>query len=291
MVLELVEPREFSADEQEFVLTLGRQCAQALERARLYAEAQKHNAELEQNVRKRTQDLENSQAQLRDLSARMAALREEERARLSREIHDELGGSLTAMKINATQIRRAYPGDATLQTQTKNLLEVIDDTIQKVRQIATDLRPSILDDFGLLAALEWQLQEFQRRSEIECQLLPTTQEVVVDRDSAIAIFRIFQETLTNVARHAQATRVVVSLEQVANHLLLSVQDNGRGISTKELVQSKSLGLAGMRERVHLMSGQLNIQGKPGQGTTVLVKIPLPPPNGEQKSDLPRADVV
>lgn len=284
MVLELAEPREFKEDEQEFLLTLGRQCAQALERARLYVEARKHNAELEQNVRKRTAELENSQIQLRNLSARMTAMREEERARLSREIHDELGGSLTAMKITATQIRRGYPDDETLQTQSKNLLELIDDTIQKVRQIATDLRPSILDDFGLLAALEWQLQEFQRRSEIECQLLPSTKEVVVDRDSATAIFRIFQETLTNVARHAQATRVVVSLEQAANYLLLSVQDNGRGISTKELVQSKSLGLAGMRERVHLLSGQLNIQGKPGQGTIVQVKIPLPAQNGAGAAD-------
>jgi signal transduction histidine kinase len=140
--------------------------------------------------------------------------------------------------------------------------------------LATELRPGILDDFGLLAAIEWQAQEFEKRSGIECVLTAETDHIDLEGDRATAVFRIFQETLTNVARHAQATRVDVRLTEMAGCLLLQVHDNGRGISAHEADGRGSLGLLGMRERVHLLAGVLEIQGEAGRGTRVLVKIPL-----------------
>jgi signal transduction histidine kinase len=151
---------------------------------------------------------------------------------------------------------------------------LIDSTVQTIRRIATDLRPGILDDFGLMAAIEWQLQEFQTRAGIECRLSSKVGHLNLDPETSTALFRVFQETLTNVARHANATQVEVLLEEQPNALLLQVRDNGRGISERETFGTKSLGLLGIRERVRLLSGELSIQGNPGKGTTVQVRIPL-----------------
>jgi len=161
-----------------------------------------------------------------------------------------------------------------LLKKTKAMSQLIDTTIGTVRRIAMDLRPAILDDLGLPAAIEWQLQEFQTRVGIQCQLITNIDEIALDPDRLTAIFRVFQETLTNVARHANATQVEVNLEKNTDTLRLQIRDNGRGISEQEIFGTRSLGLLGMRERVYLLSGSLEIQGKPGQGTTVLVQIPL-----------------
>jgi signal transduction histidine kinase len=238
-------------------------------------------------LRAETLERKRAEAELRELSARLHSLREEERAYLSREIHDELGGLLTASKMDVIRLRREYPENAEFQSRIQGLLELIDATVQAVRRIATDLRPSLLDDFGLLAALEWQLKEFEQRMGITCHLVTQITEIELNRDCAIALFRVFQESLTNVARHAQATRVEVSVDEQADHLVLRVQDNGRGVSPNDLVNVKSLGLAGMRERVRSLAGELDIQGTPGQGTLVLVKIPLEK-NRPALTDLPRA---
>ena len=146
-----------------------------------------------------------------------------------------------------------------------------------VRRMASDLRPGILDDFGLAAAIEWQLQEFCTRAGLEFDYQSNTGELNLDPASSTAVFRLVQETLTNVARHAQATRVTARLESGADELVLEVCDNGRGISTGEIGNSKSLGLVGMRERVQQLNGQLRIFGEPGQGTTVLIRVPLAQP--------------
>ena len=158
------------------------------------------------------------------------------------------------------------------------MASLIDSTVQMVRRIASDLRPGILDDFGLAAAIEWQLQEFSNRAGLEYEYHANTDELNLDPASSIALFRLFQETLTNVARHAQATRVAARLEAGASELVLEVRDNGRGISTGEIGNSKSLGLLGMRERVQQLQGQLSITGAPGQGTTVLICVPLTAPH-------------
>lgn len=216
--------------------------------------------------------LHNSREQLRRLSARLQAVREEERTRMAREIHDQLGGAMTGLKMDVAALRRNL--QAALLEKTSAISELIDGTIQTVRRIATELRPAILDDFGLLAAIEWQLQEFQTRANIRCNLSAEADDIPLDPESSTAVFRVFQETLTNVARHANATEVEVRIEEQAGHLILRVHDNGRGISEAEISGSKSLGLVGMQERIHLLSGELDIRGAPGQGTTILVKIPL-----------------
>jgi signal transduction histidine kinase len=151
---------------------------------------------------------------------------------------------------------------------------LIDSTVQTVRRIASDLRPGILDDFGLAAAIEWQLQEFCTRAGLDYDYESNTDELNLDPASSTAVFRLFQETLTNVARHAQATRVTARLEVNDGELVLQVRDNGRGISSGEIGNSKSLGLLGMHERVQQLNGHLNIAGTPGQGTTVLIRVPL-----------------
>ena len=287
--------------------------ALAVDNVQLYQEAQALNATLEERVLKRTAELraanakleaeiderertedqlERSRELLRRLSARLQAGREEERTRMAREIHDELGGALTGLKMDIARLRKGigkHDREALLEI-TGAMSALVDTTIQTVRRIATELRPGILDDFGLAAAIEWQLQEFQTRAGIECRLLSNAGEMSLDPASSTAVFRVFQETLTNVARHAQASRVEVNLEECADYLLLQVRDNGRGINTDELSGIKSLGLVGMRERIHLLSGELDIQGAPGEGTTVLVKVPLRKPlSGEQGS--PRIEPV
>ena len=152
--------------------------------------------------------------------------------------------------------------------------KLIDATIQTVRRIATDLRPGILDDLGLVAAIEWQAQDFQKRTGIKCKLAPGVEDLELDPDRSTAAFRIFQETLTNVARHSLATEVDVSLSHCADSVVLEIKDNGKGIKEAEISGSRSLGLLGMRERAHLLGGELKVSGTPGEGTTVIVRIPL-----------------
>jgi signal transduction histidine kinase len=225
------------------------------------------------------EELRNSREQLRQLSGYLQAAREEERSRISREIHDQFGGALTALKMDIRQIQRGLKdpseeAQAKLQTRLDSMADLIDSTAKTIRRIAADLRPSVLDDLGLEAAIEWQLQEFQKRSGIHCDLILEVNDLTIDTDGSTALFRVFQETLTNVARHAQATHIEVSLAEEGGFVTLRVSDNGRGISPKELIGSHSLGLVGMRERVGLLAGDLNIQGKPGEGTTILARIPL-----------------
>jgi PAS domain S-box-containing protein len=227
--------------------------------------------------RKKIEDaLRQSHEQLRRLSLRLEQVREEERRRIAREIHDELGGTLTGLKMDVAQLRRLgsgleAPGLAKLETFSQN----IDQAIQTVRRIATDLRPAVLDDFGLLAAMEWQLGEFQQRAGIETQWASNASEAALDGDAAVAVFRVFQESLTNIGRHAAATRVDVRVKVSREALAFEVIDNGRGITPQELRSAKSLGLAGMRERLRLLGGELQLRGQPGQGTTVAVRVPLP----------------
>jgi signal transduction histidine kinase len=152
--------------------------------------------------------------------------------------------------------------------------ELVDDTIHTVRKIATDLRPGVLDDLGLVAAIEWQAHDFQKRTGITCRFTPGVEDVDLDRDRSTASFRIFQETLTNVARHSGASEVAVTLSHGEDAVALEIKDNGKGISEADISGSRSLGLLGMRERAHLLGGEINISGSPGEGTTVTVRIPL-----------------
>jgi PAS domain S-box-containing protein len=240
------------------------------------------NAKLEARVAERTaalqasnHALEQSQDELRRLSVYLQRVREEERTRIAREIHDELGQQLTGLKMDVAKLQRMANGlDPSAVQRLEDYSQALDLAVQTVRRIASELRPSILDHFGLLAALEWQLDEFKRRSAIATRWTSQAAEVVVPPDHATSVFRVFQESLTNIARHAQATEVDVQVETSSDQLVVQVSDNGRGITPQEILGAQSLGLAGMRERIGLLGGFLDIQGAPGQGTRVLVRVPL-----------------
>jgi len=288
--------RHYSQADLAFAEELGRRAGLAVDNARLYDQTQQLNAELEQRINERTAQLrasnaqlknevaerqqaqrrlEESQTQLRQLSAHLQAAREEERTRIAREIHDELGQALTALKMDLSGLQRSLDRQTpVIQEKLMSMSQVIDTTVQSVRRIATELRPGMLDDLGLAAAIEWQLSEFQSRTGIECKLTSNLEESALGAEARTALFRIFQETLTNVARHANATSVLAKLEEGPDYVTLQVQDNGRGITESDITRSRSFGLLGIRERVHLLNGELSIHGVPGQGTTIIVRLSL-----------------
>ena len=225
--------------------------------------------------RKRAEEeLQRSFKQLRELAARLQSVREEERARVAREIHDELGQALTAIKIDLASLMRALRTDQEEESEkAESILKLVDQTILCVRRIATELRPGILDDLGLVAAVEWAAEEFEARTGTKCRLDLPQDDIVIDQERTTAIFRIFQETLTNVTRHAEATEVDVRLGREDGHIVLEVRDNGRGIGQEQLSTGRSLGILGMRERALLLGGELIISGTPGKGTIVRLRIP------------------
>jgi len=237
----------------------------------VFIELYAKNAELERTGER----LRESEENLRALSARMRSVREDEQIRIAREIHDELGQALTGLKMDLTWLGGRLPADQKpLLKKIKSMFRLIDETIRSVRKIASGLRPDLLDEVGLAAAIGWQARDFQLRTGIRCNVNLPPDSDGLDQERSTAVFRIFQEVLTNVARHANATRVDVFMRQDADTLTLEVQDNGRGISAAEMRGSKSLGLLGMRERVLLFSGKLDINGSRGRGTQVTVSLPL-----------------
>jgi signal transduction histidine kinase len=242
------------------------------------------------------QELRDSRAQLRALAAHLQSVREEERKLIAREIHDQLGQSLTGFKMDLAWIRRRLQPD-TGEVERQPLLDKIgemgalmDGAADLVRKICTELRPQILDDLGLLPAVEWQAREFQKRTGIACALNLEVDALAMDPERCTALFRIFQEILTNVARHSGAGRVEVLLCRTNEDVFLEVRDNGRGIATRDLAGDKALGILGMRERALPFGGEVAITGAKGEGTTVTVKIPLVQPQaaaGTRKSAGPR----
>ena len=219
-------------------------------------------------------ELEISRGRLRDLSMHLQTVREKERTRIARELHDELGQLLTALNTGVSLLQRKIPPDqGHLLERTQSMKELIDMTMQTVKRIYMDLRPGMLDHLGLPVAVEWQCQEFQKRTGIHCSVRVDPEDMAPSKDASITIFRILQETLTNVAKHARATRVQVSLRALEDDLELVVADNGRGIREEEIQKPKSFGLLGIRERVDFRSGEVRIAGKKGKGTTVTVRLP------------------
>ena len=209
--------------------------------------------------------------QLRALAARLQSIREEERKGVAREIHDQLGQALTAIKIGLSSLIHDLP--AGKRQGSESVLDLIDQTIQSVRRISTELRPAILDDLGLVAAVEWAGEDFEARTKTKCRMDLPPEDIFIDSERATALFRILQETLTNVARHASATQVNIRLAKERGGLNLEVRDNGKGVSEEQLSAARSLGILGMRERALLLGGELIISGVPGQGTLVSVRIP------------------
>jgi PAS domain S-box-containing protein len=221
------------------------------------------------------QELRRSRGQLRDLADHLQSVREEERTNIAREIHDELGQNLTGLKMGIVWLAKSIPTDQKpILEEMKAISALIDITIKIVQRISTELRPGLLDNLGLVAAMEWQAREFEKRAGITCRFSVSPEKIAVHDKLATALFRIFQESLTNVARHAEATSVAVHLKERSGILKLLVIDNGKGISKAKISDSKSFGLIGMRERVYPWGGEVKIKGFPDKGTTVLIRIPL-----------------
>ncbi len=229
----------------------------------------------ERVARKRAQEeLRESHDQLRSLSIYLQYVREEERTAIAREVHDELGQALTALKLQLVWLMSRLPRKLTLlRGKARSMSTQIDEVVHAVQRISTALRPGILDTAGLVAAIEWQAREFSSQTGVECKVYAAIEDTTLDQDLNTAFFRIFQETLTNVTRHARASRVDVRLREQNGDIILEVKDNGRGISEAEIHNFKSIGLLGMQERATLLGGKVTWHGRPGQGTLVVVRIP------------------
>ncbi len=260
------------------------------------AEEALHKAhdELERRVVERTADLAKTnealhaeveerrrvEESLRALSAHQQSVREAERTRIAREIHDDLGQMLTAVMMDLSWLedRLSKPRDVAarnaLAEKVAALSKLVGKTMDSVRTIAAELRPGILDELGLKSAIEWQCADFHKRAGIKCHLITDLEDVALDRASATAVFRILQESLTNVLRHAKANTVTLMLEEQEGSLILTVTDDGQGITEAEISDPRSLGILGMRERATMYGGTLDITGLDGNGTRVVVRMPL-----------------
>ncbi len=225
------------------------------------------------------QKIRKSEDQLRLMGERLRSAREEERTRISRHLHDALGQDLTALRMTSEWMLKrlalisASEAGAAIETRVHSSLKLIDEMIATVQKIATDLRPGVLD-YGIGAAIEWFVQEFQSRSEIDCTVVVPDLEETLDPVRATEMYRIFQEAITNVARHSSATKLDVDLRWEEGHLLLRVNDNGRGITAEQLASREAIGLLGMRERASLIGASVSFTGRAEGGTSVCLDVPL-----------------
>lgn len=217
-------------------------------------------------------EVRHSRARLAELSAHAERVKEQERTRIAREIHDELGGNLTAIKMALAMLAARLDGaDPVLREKTDYVDALVDRTIEAVHRIAVDLRPALLD-LGLVAALEWQVKEFGKQTGIHSSFSANQRDIGLDNDQATALFRIAQEALTNIAKHAHASKVTVKLARLRHHVSLKIADNGRGIRQADRAKPDSFGLRGMAERARALGGTLTLGHAPGGGTAVGIKI-------------------
>jgi PAS domain S-box-containing protein len=219
--------------------------------------------------------------ELRRLSQHERTVRDGERARIARELHDELGQTLTALNMDLHWLKgRAWrDADVTLN-RIASMCELMDKTLQSIHRICADLRPALLDDCGLVAAIEWQVQDFEARTGIRCRVSVGPDFPGLKTEQNLAVFRILQEAMTNIARHAHATEVSITLDSKRGSVVLQVTDNGVGISEEATRGPDALGLAGMRERALRWGGHVEITGRPGKGTRLLLQLPVTPDNAE-----------
>jgi Signal transduction histidine kinase len=214
--------------------------------------------------------------ELRALTDHQQRLREDEQKRIAREVHDELGQSLTGLKMNMhllkCQINARGTQNSSVEKSIDDLMQLTDSTIKTVKRIASDLRPSLLDDFGLVSAVEWQTQEFERRTSIPCTFESDCDAIDLGSEGNTAMYRVVQEALTNIARHADADSVSVDLATTSSEVRISISDDGKGIDTSSR-KAPSLGLIGMQERSRMIGGELQIAGSPSEGTTITLTVP------------------
>jgi len=226
--------------------------------------------------RKQTEEkLKRTSKLLRNLATHLQSVREEERTMIAQEIHDELGQVLTVLKIQISLLaKKLNKNQESLKAKINSLSDMIDASVESVQKISSKLRPGILDELGLIAAIEWQSEEFEKLTNIKCSLVLPKEELKLEKNKSTAIFRIFQEALTNIARHSQATKIGISLLNHQSNIYLEIMDNGKGISPEQIKDFKSLGIHGMEERAMVFGGQVYVEGIPGKGTIVKVEIPI-----------------
>jgi signal transduction histidine kinase len=225
---------------------------------------------LEEEVKKRTRTEES----LRQLSAHLHEVREEERIRIAREIHDELGQQLTVLKMDVSWVlKKLAPTDDANRQKLQDMMDMLGHSVKTVRRIASELRPTLLDDLGLIAAMEWHLKEFEERVGIKTQLEAPCEQLLLSDTAKIGLFRIFQESLTNVARHAQAKKVKISLSVKNENIILRIEDDGIGFDQEKISRKRTLGILGMKERTAMIRGSYEISSINGQGTTIVVRVP------------------
>jgi len=245
------------------------------ERKKVEEELQRARDGLESRVEQRTRELNTAYEQLRTLSARLESVREEERKRISREIHDELGQALTGLKMDLSWLSTRPPENRqSLIDKVTPMLDLVDSTVRTVRRISTELRPGVLDDLGLMAAIEWLVEDFRHRSLIECRLMSGLKDAALDQNLSTALFRIVQEALTNVIRHAHASRVTINIQEDKDMIVVEIEDDGKGIGEHDISDPGSLGTLGIRERALLLGGHASFSGSEGRGTVVTVRVPM-----------------
>jgi len=215
-----------------------------------------------------------SQNMMRELSAHLENVREEERKRISREIHDELGQILTALRMDVSLARLSFgESNPQLMERLQSMTHLVDRTINIARHITSSLRPGALD-LGIVAALEWLVEDFIGYTNIPCELVMDNGNIILSEFAATAVFRIIQESLTNIARHAAATQVEIIVTRTESQLCFEVRDNGKGFDLHSVASQKSFGLIGIRERVSILEGDLAIDSELGRGTCVRVQVPV-----------------
>jgi PAS domain S-box-containing protein len=224
--------------------------------------------------KKAEMELTDSYKAIRKLTSHLQNVREEDRAHIAREIHDELGQQLTVLKMDVSWVNKKLgTTDELIKQKMKDLLVMLDETVKTVRRISSELRPSLLDDLGLTAAMEWQLHEFKKRSGIKTSFSAPELEIKLPDMIKTGLFRIFQESLTNVVRHSYAKKLKISLEHKDSNFVLTIADDGKGFDKDKVANKRTLGILGMKERTSMIGGIYDISSTPGKGTTVVVSIP------------------
>lgn len=274
---------------QEVLLSIGGLIANAIEKKKVDDELEKYRNHLVSLVNQRTNELTNANArllgeveehektqeELRQLSIQTEKIREEEKCEISRKVHDELGQLLTAMKMDLLQLDKKLPQEnSDLRQRTHSIVDLMDATIKSVQGIAMELRPPILDAFGLCEAIAWQADEYKKRYEIQFNLNCLQRHIELNKDLEITLFRIFQESVTNVVRHSEANQVAIEVYCESGQLVMKIQDNGIGIQKDKIEDSNSIGLIGIRERIRSWDGEVHFHGTAGKGTTVEIRIPI-----------------
>jgi signal transduction histidine kinase len=223
----------------------------------------------------KTRELNRQAEQLSALSAHLETVREDEKVRLARELHDEIGSQLTAVKLDLAWVyERMKDQPGAVREKIGEVIKMVQAAVQSQRRIINDLRPSILDDFGIGAAIQWQAREFSTRNKIPCEVILYDDEARLDPAQSVAVYRVLQEALTNISRHANATEVHLSLSRDEDIVAMEIRDNGIGITTEDQIKPGSHGLQGMIERVRQLGGSITIAGEQGKGTAIEIQLPV-----------------